>query len=139
MSLRRSTELLARLEKHALDQERLALLALETELARLRQEMAAAERRIACEHATAWDLPGGPRQLTAYLEGEAVRQRSLFGTARDLAQTVAHAQKGLQGRLRSYKALELAARGMAARAALHQMKELQAEVEEAGAVRAAAR
>ena len=60
-------------------------------------------------------------------------------TARDLEQAVAYAQTGLQVRLRSYKALELAACGMAARAALQQTKELQAEVEEAGAVRAAAR
>ena len=53
MSLRRSTELLARLEKHALDQARLTLQALEFELARQQESLAVAERRLAGEHASA--------------------------------------------------------------------------------------
>ncbi len=139
MSLRRSAELLTRLEKHALDQERLALQALEGELARLQQELAAAGQRLAAEHVAAWDLPGGPRRLAAYRAGEAARLQTLLDAARHHEQAVAQAQMGLQGRLRSYKALELAARGMAARAAAQQMKAQQAEVDEAGATRAAAR
>jgi hypothetical protein len=139
MSLRRSTELLARLEKHALDQERLALQALEHELARLNQELTAAERALRGEHAAAWALPGGPRRLTPYLAVETARQGALRHAAQELQQKVEHAQTELQARPRRYKSLELAARGLAARDALEQARTARAEVADACAVRAVAR
>ena len=139
MSLHHSTELLARLEKHALDQARLTLQALELELARQQEALAVAERRLAGEHASAWRLPGGPRGLGAYLNAEAARQQAMHGAAGDLARTFAHAQAALQKRLRRYKALDLAAQQISASDSRHELHGAQAEVEEAGILRAASR
>jgi hypothetical protein len=62
---RRATELLARLERHALDEQRLALTALETELAERRAGIALVDRQLVAEHEAGWQLPGGPQPLAA--------------------------------------------------------------------------
>jgi hypothetical protein len=138
VSLRRATELLVRLERHALDQERLALRALESELAIRHQELAEITRTFAAEHAAAWNLPGGPQHLAAYLTREGVQHRAIREAANGLQRAVAQGRMGLQARLQSYKALELAAGEIAARDEWEQVRRVRAEVEEVASVRAAA-
>ena len=126
--LRRSCCL--RLEKHALDEERLALAG-----ARGRaggscgRNAAAAGRRLAAEHAPRWDAAGRAAPASAAYQAGRQRGSERCSTRRGTdEQAVAQAQLAIAGRLRGYKALELAAREMAARAAAQQMKAQQAEV-----------
>jgi len=135
--MRRATELLARLEKHALDEQRSVLQALEATLTARRDELAALERDLAMQQVTAWVLPGGPRHLAGYAAEQMERQRSLHQDACAMVQARDLAQTALRARLQSYKTLEEADRRRVERAAGDRLKHSQAEVEEACTLRLA--
>lgn len=135
--MRRATELLARLEKHAFDEQRIVLQTLEAALMARQDELAALGRDLAAQHVMAWALPGGPRHLAGYAAEQLERQRSLHQdmcsmvAARDLAQTA------LRERLQSYRTMEEADQQRLRRIAGDKLKRSQAEVDEAYALRLA--
>lgn len=135
--MRRATELLARLEKHALDEQRIVLQTLEAALMARQDELAALGRDLATQHVTAWALPGGPRHLDGYAAEQIKRQRNLHQdmcsmvAARDLAQTA------LRERLQSYKTMEEADQRRLRRITGDKLRRSQAEVDEACALRLA--
>ena len=135
--MRRATELLARLEKHALDEQRIVVQTLEAALVARQDELAALGRDLATQHVMAWALPGGPRDLTGYTAEQLERQRSLHQdmcsmvAARDLAQTA------LRERLQSYRTMEEADQRRLRRIAADKLRRSQAEVDEACALRLA--
>ena len=96
-SKRRATELLARLERHALDEQRLALAALQAALAGRRAELAALDRRTTDEHAAGWALPGGPQPLAAYAKAAQARRRVLEDAERAAQLAVEQARVGGAG------------------------------------------
>lgn len=133
----RATDLLARLEKHALDEQRIALQTLEAALAVQRDELAALDRDLATQHVTAWVLPGGPRHLAGYAAEQMERQRSLHQEARAMTAARDLAQTALRARLQSYRTMEEADRRRVERAAGDLLRRSQAEVDEACALRLA--
>lgn len=135
--MRRATELLARLEKHALDEQRIALQALEATLTAQRDALAALDRDLAAQHVTAWMLPGGPRHLAGYAAEQLERQRSLHQDARTMAAARDLAQTALRARLQSYRTMEEADQRRVERAAGDELRRSQAEVDEACALRLA--
>ncbi|MFZ1429372.1 MAG: hypothetical protein WAS21_21670 [Geminicoccaceae bacterium] len=135
--MRRATELLARLEKHALDEQRIVLQTLEASLTAQRDELAALDRDLATQHVKAWVLPGGPRHLAGYAAEQMERQRSLQQEARAMAAARDLAQTALRARLQSYRTMEEADQRRVERAADDMLRRSQAEVEEACALRLA--
>jgi hypothetical protein len=137
---RRAAELLARLERHALDEQRLVLAGLQAELEGRRAEIAKLERQLVEEHAVGWLLPGGPRLLAAYATASHARQCSLRAAEHQLAEAAKQARGEVAARMRRFKSLDLAAaaeRRREAEAEAEACKE-RLEIEEAGALRAAA-
>jgi hypothetical protein len=135
--VRRAVELLARIEKQELDRERLALLAVEAELAARRDELAALRRNLAVEHEAAWALPAGPSGLAPYFRSGLERQRRLGRLGQELEVARGLAQEALSRRLRSQKSLELVAEGLQEQEARRAMAKARGEVEEASQLKAA--
>jgi hypothetical protein len=133
---RRAAELLARLERHALDEQRLVLAGLQAELEGRRAEIAKLERQLVEEHAVGWLLPGGPRLLAAYATASHARQCSLRAAEHQLAEAAKQARGEVAARMRRFKSLDLAAAAERRREAEACKERL--EIEEAGALRAAA-
>jgi len=134
---RHAVELLARIEKQELDRERLALLAVEAELAARRDELAALRRGLAVEHEAAWALPAGPSGLAPYFRSGLERQRRLGQLGRELEVARGLAQEALSRRLRSHKSLELVARQLQEQEARRAVAVAGREVEEASQLKAA--
>jgi hypothetical protein len=135
---RRAAELLARLERHALDEQRLVLAGLEAELEGRRAEIAKLERQLVEEHAVGWLLPGGPRLLAAYATASHARQCSLRAAEHQLAEAAKQARGEVAARMRRFKSLDLAAAAERRREAEAEACKERLEIEEAGALRAAA-
>jgi hypothetical protein len=133
---RRAAELLARLERHALDEQRLVLAGLQAELEGRRAEIAKLERQLVEEHAVGWLLPGGPRLLAAYATASHARQCSLRAAEHQLAEAAKQARGEVAARMRRFKSLDFAAAAERRREAEACKERL--EIEEAGALRAAA-
>jgi hypothetical protein len=133
---RRAAGLLARLERHALDEQRLVLAGLQAELEGRRAEIAKLERQLVEEHAVGWLLPGGPRLLAAYATASHARQCSLRAAEHQLAEAAKQARGEVAARMRRFKSLDLAAAAERRREAEACKERL--EIEEAGALRAAA-
>jgi hypothetical protein len=134
---RRAVELLARVEKRELDRERLALLAVEAELAARRDELAAVRRGLAAEQEAAWALSGGPSCVVPYFRATQERQRRLGELERELEDARDQAQEALSQRLRSYKSLELVAEWLQEEEAWRAVARARGEVEEASQLKAA--
>jgi hypothetical protein len=134
--VRRAVELLARIEKQELDRERLALLAVEAELAARREELAALRRGLAVEHEAAWALPAGPSGLAPYFRSGLERQRRLGQLGQELEVARGLAQEVLSRRLRSHKSLELVAEQLQGQEALRATAAARGEVEEASQIKA---
>jgi hypothetical protein len=135
---RRAAELLARLERHALDEQRLVLAGLQAELEGRRAEIAKLERQLVEEHAVGWLLPGGPRLLAAYATASHARQCSLRAAEHQLAEAAKQARGEVAARMRRFKSLDLAAAAERRREAEAEACKERLEIEEAGALRAAA-
>lgn len=135
--MRRATELLARLEKHALDEQRIALEALETALSARRHALEALERNLATQHLAAWALPGGPRHLTGYAAKQIELQRGMLQDARNMVAARDLASEALRTRLQSYQTMNEADRRCSERAARQAFRRDQIQVEEACALRLA--
>lgn len=135
---RHAAELLARLERHALDEQRLVLAGLEAELEARRGELEALGRELEREHAVAWGLPGGPRLLAAYAAASHARQRALRAAEQRLARAAEEARSALLAGMRRFKSLDLAAAALRRREAEMQCRKTRLEIEEAGALKAAA-
>jgi hypothetical protein len=135
---RRAAELLARLERHALDEQRLVLAGLQAELEGRRAEIAKLERQLVEEHAVGWLLPGGPRLLAAYATASHARQCSLRAAEHQLAEAAKQARGEVAARMRRFKSLDLAAAAERRREAKAEACKERLEIEEAGALRAAA-
>jgi hypothetical protein len=136
--MRRAVDLLARLERHALDEQRLALTGILRDLERQRAAKLDLSRRLAFEHATAFELPGGPRQSAAYLEVAQARGRALRAAETRLKQEAAAAEARLGERVRSWKGLDLVASELRRSEANLARRLAAAQVEEAAALRVAA-
>ena len=132
-------ELLARLEKQALDRERLDLQAIETEIAQRRREGQLLEAALAAEFGTAWTLPGGPGPFAPYAAACRARQGQLEDRLARLAQARDQAQAAVHEALISYKALDIATQELRRRAAGLLARQTQAAREEAGLLRLARR
>ena len=135
--MRRAVELLARIEKQELDRERLALLAVEAELAARRDELAALRRGLAVEHGAAWVLPSGPGRLAPYFRSAQERQRRLGEAERELEDARDMARQALSQRLRNHKSLELVAEQLQEQEARRAAVKARGEVEEASQLKAA--
>lgn len=135
--MRRATELLARLEKHALDEQRIALEALETALSARRHALEALERNLATQHLAAWALPGGPRHLAGYAAKQIELQRGMLQDARNMVAARDLASEALRTRLQSYQTMNEADRRCSERAARQAFRRDQIQVEEACALRLA--
>jgi hypothetical protein len=135
---RRAAGLLARLERHALDEQRLVLAGLQAELEGRRAEIAKLERQLVEEHAVGWLLPGGPRLLAAYATASHARQCSLRAAEHQLAEAAKQARGEVAARMRRFKSLDLAAAAERRREAEAEARKERREIEEAGALRAAA-
>jgi hypothetical protein len=135
---RRAAGLLARLERHALDEQRLVLAGLQAELEGRRAEIAKLERQLVEEHAVGWLLPGGPRLLAAYATASHARQCSLRAAEHQLAEAAKQARGEVAARMRRFKSLDLAAAAERRREAEAEACKERLEIEEAGALRAAA-
>jgi hypothetical protein len=135
---RRAAELLARLERHALDEQRLVLAGLQAELEGRRAEIAKLERQLVEEHAVGWLLPGGPRLLAAYATASHARQCSLRAAEHQLAEAAKQARGEVAARMRRFKSLDFAAAAERRREAEAEACKERLEIEEAGALRAAA-
>jgi hypothetical protein len=135
---RRAAELLARLERHALDEQRLVLAGLQAELEGRRAEIAKLERQLVEEHAVGWLLPGGPRLLAAYATASHARQCSLRAAEHQLAEAAKQARGEVAARMRRFNSLDLAAAAERRREAEAEACKERLEIEEAGALRAAA-
>lgn len=135
---RPAAELLARLERHALDEQRLILAGLEAELEAQRTEIARLGRELETEQPVGWRLPGGARLLAGYAGASHARQRALRSAERELAQATEQARAALLAQLRRFKSLELAAAAELQREAAALARRERLEIEEAGALRAAA-
>jgi hypothetical protein len=136
--MRHATEIVARLERQALDERRLVLTALAGELALLRASTDDLERRLAREHDVAFELPGGPQPLAAYAHAARARVRAFRDRERELCKAVAAAEIDLGERVRAWKSLDLAASRERERQADAEMRCTWREVEEAGVLRLAA-
>jgi hypothetical protein len=135
---RRAAGLLARLERHALDEQRLVLAGLQAELEGRRAEIAKLERQLVEEHAVGWLLPGGPRLLAAYATASHARQCSLRAAEHQLAEAAKQARGEVAARMRRFKSLDFAAAAERRREAEAEACKERLEIEEAGALRAAA-
>ena len=136
--MRRAAELLARLERHALDERRLALAARTAELERRQAEITALDRRLEIEHALAFELPGGPQPLAGYARAALAQGRVLRNTEASLRRAVAELESPLRERLRAWKALDLVVTHLRDREAETEMRAARHDVEEAAALRTAA-
>jgi hypothetical protein len=136
--MRRALDLLTRLERHALDERRLRLTRLVGELTRRRAQRAQLQERIAREHETAFELPGGPRPLAAYLRVARLQEQILEAAAAQLEAAVAAAEAGLQAQLRRWKALDLAGQALRQRETDALLRAARIELEGSAALRAAA-
>ena len=134
--MRRATELLARLEKHALDEQSIALQELEAAVAASRNERAAVERALTRELSAAWTTSGGPSGTGRFLVGQFERHGSLRIGEQALEAARVAARTALLTRLSRFKTIELADAASAARIAGERQRKCQLEIEEAGALRA---
>lgn len=137
--MRRATELLARLERHALDERRLALAARAAELERRQAEIGALERRLEIEHGLAFELPGGPQPLAAYARVALAQTQLLRATEAGLHQAVAVAGDQVRQRLLAWKALDLVAGQLREKESQAALLAAQREVDEASALRGSRR
>jgi hypothetical protein len=137
--MRRAVALLARLQHHALEQERLGLGALRGELARQEAELARLDRRFAAEHAAAFELAGGPRPLAAYTAATQARRRRLHAEALAAAAAVAAGEERLRAQARRWKSLDLVEGTLRTAAQSADARRTAATVEEAAQLRAALR
>ncbi len=133
----RALELLVRLEKHALEERRLALRTHDVALEALRSELAGLQDVFVTEHAAVWGLPGGPGRLTGHAGTILARLRRLQSDEASTASAREQALTALQEQLLRQKTLELAALGQRTRAQAALCRRAQAAADEAGAVRAA--
>ena len=113
--MRRATELLARLEKYALDEQKLALQELEAALAASRDKQKAVQRGLARELAAAWTVSGGPGGSSCFLAGQLKRVGSLRASEQALTVARDRAQAELRVRLGRFKTMELADTAIVAR------------------------
>jgi hypothetical protein len=97
--MRRAVELLARLERHALDRQRLELGAQARALERAQAGIDALRVRLEVEHALAFELPGGPGPLAPYAAAARARGRELRRAETELRAAVVRAQGALRERL----------------------------------------
>jgi hypothetical protein len=135
----RALELLTRLAKQDLDNERLALQAVENEIAQRRREVRELETALAVEFGKAWTLPGGPAAFAPYAEACRARQRQLENALARLAQERDRKQTAVHEVLSGYKALDIAMQELRRQAAERLAQRAQAAREEAGLLRLARR
>jgi hypothetical protein len=136
--MRRAIELLARLRRHALDAQRVALAGLTDELDRNRARQVELEHRLVREHALAFELPGGPQPLVGYRNLARARASALRAAELRTAQAVATAEELLRQRLRDWKGLDLAAAELRRRDAQNESRRAAARIDEAASLKAAA-
>jgi hypothetical protein len=136
---RRALELLTRLEKQALDRERLELRAIEEEIARRREAMRRFDVEFAAELEAAWTTPGGPGLFGAYAARCRIELQQLTDGLARLGQAREQAQAAVQEVLTSYKALDIATHELARQTAALCARREDATREEAALLRQAGR
>ncbi len=137
--MRRAVDLLTRLERHALDRQRLELQAVAGELEHRRTQLVQLGQRLVLEHALAFELPGGPQPLAAYAGLAQARTEALRAEEARLIEATARAEAGLRERARHWKALDLVGQALRAEAAARAQRDAAAAIAEAAQLRAAGR
>ena len=137
--MRRAVALLARLEHHALEEERRALVTARGELEARARELAGLDRRFAAEHAAAFTLAGGPQPLAPYATAVQARRRGLAAELARAEAEVAAGTERLREQARRWKALDLAEAGLRERAEQAARRGEVARIEEAAGIAAAGR
>lgn len=132
----RALGLLARLEKQALDLERIELTRLDAEMARGGEEWRRIRAAFAAELELAWGLPGGPGPFGPYAERARARARELEAGLERLARTRARAEMGLLDRACRFKALDATAERLRALEAERLAQRIEAARQEAALLRA---
>lgn len=133
--MRRATELLVRLKKHALDEQNLAMRGLAAALAASRNERATVECGLALELAAAWAISGGPGGASRFLAGQIERVGSLRATEQALEEAHDGAQAELLARLGRFKTMELADAAIVASTAAERERKSRLEADEGGVLR----
>lgn len=133
----RAAVLLARLRRHEVDQRRLALAAIETDLSRVQQALQSEREALRTEHIRAFELPGGPGPFAPFAEAGRRRRAALAARGRELDARKDAAHANLHAAVRDWRSLDLVLTTLQAAAEAEAARRRQIELEESALLRRA--
>lgn len=133
----RAVALLRRIRRHEVDQRRLALVAIETDLIQVRQALKNEREALRIEHMRAFELPGGPGPFAPFAEAGRRRRAALAARDRELDARKDAARAELHAAVRDWKSLDLVLAALQAAAEAEAARHRQAALEESALLRRA--
>jgi len=131
----RAIDLLTRLRRHEIDRQRLATAALAAELKHTEEAIATETRRLALEHAVAFELPGGPHPLAPFVAASRRRSCALAERRQDVEAELDRAQVELMAAIQRWKSLDTALAAIRTAAETTATRRERREIEEAALLR----